>query len=173
MAQKNNKKLVNKDNWFGKYLLTDTNYGAMGENDVVCPEADWAIINAAGRTIPHSDNKLKLLLGLNLVHRTFITRSTFLLPVYGNTTIINSAVPKFLCLFQAWKMKRKSVKEVDDIRERTGTALFYGNRVTRQICIGHCYFRAYLDPVVENGDALHDNLHELTILFMKRFFLVI
>lgn len=78
MAKKNNKKLVDKDNWFGKYLLTGTDYGTMGENDVVCSEADWAIINAAGRTIAHSDNKLKLFFGLNFSPSDFYNSQYFL-----------------------------------------------------------------------------------------------
>ena len=78
MAQKNNKQLVNKDTWFGKYLLTDTNYGAWGHDNVVCSEADWAVINAAGRTIPHTDNILKLSLGLNFSPSDFYSSPYFL-----------------------------------------------------------------------------------------------
>ncbi len=78
MAQKNNKKIVSKDNWFSKYLPADTNYGVMGAHDVVCSEADWAVINASGRTIPHSDNKLKLLLGLNFSPSDFYSSQYFL-----------------------------------------------------------------------------------------------
>lgn len=78
MAQKNNKQLVNKDTWFGKYLLADTNYGAWGDNNVVCSEADWALINAAGRTIPHTDNILKLSLGLNFSPSDFYGSPYFL-----------------------------------------------------------------------------------------------
>jgi hypothetical protein len=78
MAQKNNQQLVNKDTWFGKYLLTDTNYGAWGDNNVVCSESDWALINAAGRTIPHTDNILKLSLGLNFSPSDFYNSQYFL-----------------------------------------------------------------------------------------------
>jgi len=78
MAQKNNKHLVNKDTWFGKYLSTDTNYGAWGENNIVCSEADWALINAAGRTIPHSDNILKLSLGFKFTPSDFYNSPYFL-----------------------------------------------------------------------------------------------
>lgn len=79
MAQKNNKQLVNKDTWFGKYLLSDTNYGAWGDNNVVCSESDWALINAAGRTIPHTDNILKLTLGLNFSPSDFYKSQYFLI----------------------------------------------------------------------------------------------
>ena len=78
MAQKNNRQLVNKDTWFGKYLLADTNYGAWGDNNVVCSEADWAVINAAGRTIPHTDNILKLSLGFNFTPSDFYSSPYFL-----------------------------------------------------------------------------------------------
>ncbi|PKN52818.1 MAG: hypothetical protein CVU55_06250 [Deltaproteobacteria bacterium HGW-Deltaproteobacteria-13] len=78
MAQRNNKQLINKDTWFGKYLLTDTNYGAWGKNNVVCSESDWAIINATGRTIPHSDNILKLALGLNFSPSDFYNSKYFM-----------------------------------------------------------------------------------------------
>lgn len=78
MAQKNNKQLINKDTWFGKYLFTDTNYGAWGKNNVVCSESDWALINATGRTIPHSDNILKLALGLNFSPSDFYNSTYFM-----------------------------------------------------------------------------------------------
>lgn len=65
LAQKNNKKLVNEDTWFGKYLSTDTNYGAWGKENVVCSESDWALINNAGRNIPKSGDRLKVKLGVD------------------------------------------------------------------------------------------------------------
>jgi len=78
MVQKNNQKLSGKDTWFGKYLLNDTNYGTWGKDNVVCSEADWAVINAAGRTIPNSDNRLKLFLGLNFSPSDFYNSPYFL-----------------------------------------------------------------------------------------------
>ncbi|MHB8109471.1 MAG: hypothetical protein ACYDHW_05485 [Syntrophorhabdaceae bacterium] len=78
MAQKNNQKLSGKDTWFDKYLLNDTNYGTWGKDNVVCSEADWAVINAAGRTIPNSDNRLKLFLGLNFSPSDFYNSPYFL-----------------------------------------------------------------------------------------------
>jgi len=78
MVQKNNKQLINKDTFFGKYLLDVTNYGAWGKDNVVCSESDWAIINATGRTIPHSDNILKLALGLNFSPSDFYSSSYFM-----------------------------------------------------------------------------------------------
>lgn len=62
MAQKNRKEISN--NWFGAPLL-DTNYGAWGKENVVCSEADWALINAAGRNIPKSGDRTKVKLGID------------------------------------------------------------------------------------------------------------
>jgi hypothetical protein len=62
MAQKNRKKIT--DNWFGTPLL-ETNYGAWGKENVVCSESDWALINAAGRNIPKSGDRVKVGLGID------------------------------------------------------------------------------------------------------------
>lgn len=62
MAQKNRKEISN--NWFGTPLL-DTNYGTWGKENVVCSEADWALINAAGRNIPKSGDRIKVKLGID------------------------------------------------------------------------------------------------------------
>jgi hypothetical protein len=62
MAQKNRKKIT--DNWFGTPLL-ETNYGAWGKENVVCSEADWALINAAGRNVPKSGDRMKVNLGID------------------------------------------------------------------------------------------------------------
>jgi hypothetical protein len=62
MAQKNRKVIT--DNWFGTTLL-GTNYGAWGKENVVCSESDWALINAAGRNIPKSGDRIKMGLGVD------------------------------------------------------------------------------------------------------------
>jgi len=62
MAQNNRKEIAN--NWFGTPLL-DTNYGAWGKENVVCSESDWALINAAGRNIPKSGDRIKVSLGVD------------------------------------------------------------------------------------------------------------
>ena len=62
MAQENRKEIAN--NWFGTPLL-DTNYGAWGKENVVCSESDWALINAAGRNIPKSGDRIKVRLGVD------------------------------------------------------------------------------------------------------------
>jgi hypothetical protein len=62
MAQKNRKEIAN--NWFGIPLL-DTNYGAWGKENVVCSESDWALINATGRNIPKSGDRIKVNLGVD------------------------------------------------------------------------------------------------------------
>jgi hypothetical protein len=59
MEAKNKNSVKEKaNNWFDK-----TNYGGWGKDDVVCSEADWALINAAGRKIPKSGDKIKMGLG--------------------------------------------------------------------------------------------------------------
>ena len=62
MAQKNRKEIAN--NWFGTPLL-GTNYGAWGKENLVCSEADWALLNAAGRKIPKSGDGIKVGLGID------------------------------------------------------------------------------------------------------------
>jgi hypothetical protein len=61
-AQANRQELAR--NWFGTPLI-GTNYGAWGKDDVVCSEVDWALINATGRSIPKSDDQLKVKLGID------------------------------------------------------------------------------------------------------------
>lgn len=62
MAQKNRKEI--EKNWFGTPWL-GTNYGAWGKDDLVCSEADWALLNAAGRKIPKSGDRIKAGLGID------------------------------------------------------------------------------------------------------------
>jgi len=62
MAQNNRKEITN--NWFGTPLL-DTNYGAWGKENVVCSESDWALINATGRNIPKTSDRIKVDLGVD------------------------------------------------------------------------------------------------------------
>ncbi len=75
MAQKNRKEIMN--NWFGTPLL-DTNYGPWGKENVVCSEADWALINAAGRNIPKSGDQTKIKLGINYSPADFANSQFFL-----------------------------------------------------------------------------------------------
>ena len=51
---------IKENNWFDK-----TNYGAFGKDNVVCAEADWSLLHAAGRKIPESNDRLKKVLGLD------------------------------------------------------------------------------------------------------------
>jgi hypothetical protein len=62
MAQKNRKET--EKNWFGTPWL-GTNYGAWGKDDLVCSEADWALLNSAGRKIPKSGDRIKAGLGID------------------------------------------------------------------------------------------------------------
>ncbi len=75
MAQKNRKEVAN--NWFGTPLL-DTNYGAWGKDNVVCSEADWALINATGRNIPKSGDRIKVSLGVDFSPADFYNSPYFL-----------------------------------------------------------------------------------------------
>ena len=75
LAQKNNKEIVN--NWFGK-PLPNTNYGIWGKDNVVCSEADWAIINAGGRNIPKSGDRIKVAAGVDYSPADFSNSQFFL-----------------------------------------------------------------------------------------------
>jgi len=83
MAQKNrNEKTIywNPDwNPTGKALLDlGTNYGAWGKENVVCSEADWALINATGRNIPKSGDRIKVSLGVDFSPADFYNSPYFL-----------------------------------------------------------------------------------------------
>jgi hypothetical protein len=51
---------IKENKWFDK-----TNYGVVGKDNVVCAEADWSLLRAAGREIPESNDQLKKRLGLD------------------------------------------------------------------------------------------------------------
>jgi hypothetical protein len=83
MAQKNrNEKTIywNPDwNPTGKPLLDlGTNYGAWGKENVVCSEADWSLINATGRNIPKSGDRIKVSLGVDFSPADFYNSPYFL-----------------------------------------------------------------------------------------------
>jgi len=75
MAQKNRKEIAK--NWFGTPLL-GTNYGTWGKANVVCSEADWALINATGRNIPKSEDRTKVNLGVDFSPADFYNSPYFL-----------------------------------------------------------------------------------------------
>lgn len=75
MAQKNRREVAN--NWFGTPLL-DTHYGPWGKDNVVCSEADWALINAAGRNIPKSGDRIKTGAGVDFSPADFQNSQYFL-----------------------------------------------------------------------------------------------
>lgn len=83
MAQKNRKEIGN--NWFGAPLI-DTNYGPWGKDNVVCSEADWALINAAGRNIPKSGDPTKIKLGIDYSPADYANSQFFL--------VTNFVIPK-------------------------------------------------------------------------------
>jgi hypothetical protein len=83
MAQKNrNEKTIYwKPDWnpTGKPLLDlGTNYGAWGKENVVCSESDWALINATGRNIPKSEDRIKVSLGVDFSPADFYNSPYFL-----------------------------------------------------------------------------------------------
>jgi hypothetical protein len=76
MADKNSKEIA--DNWFVTPLL-GTNYGAWGKENVVCSEADWALINATGRNIPKSGDRMKVGLGIDFSPADFYNNEQYFL----------------------------------------------------------------------------------------------
>ena len=69
MAQKNRKNMMNN---------LETNYGPWGKENIVCSEADWALINAAGRNIPKSGDRAKVNLGIDYSPADFANSQFFL-----------------------------------------------------------------------------------------------
>jgi len=72
MAGKNNRALIND------HMFDSSNYGVWRKDNVVCSEADWAVINAAGRNIPESDDKLKVAAGVNWSPADYASSQYFL-----------------------------------------------------------------------------------------------
>ncbi|ABB32871.1 hypothetical protein GeomeDRAFT_0427 [Geobacter metallireducens RCH3] len=59
MHKKNADKTANS--WWG-----DTNYGVVGKDEVVCSEADWALLKNAGKFLPKSSDRAKVEHGIDL-----------------------------------------------------------------------------------------------------------
>ncbi|MCJ7524586.1 MAG: hypothetical protein MUP71_05090 [Candidatus Aminicenantes bacterium] len=74
-AQKNRQAIAK--NWFGSPWL-GTNFGAWGKDALVCSEADWALINATGRSIPKSGDQLKVMLGIDFSPADYLNSKYFL-----------------------------------------------------------------------------------------------
>ena len=70
MARKNRKTIT--DNLLG------TNYGVWGRDNVVCSEADWALLKVAGRAIPQSGDKEKVAVGIYFSPADYINNEYFL-----------------------------------------------------------------------------------------------
>jgi hypothetical protein len=64
--RKNNLANMESNKWFDR-----TNYGAWGKDNVVCAEADWSLLRAAGSKIPESSDQLKKRLGLDFTPADF------------------------------------------------------------------------------------------------------
>lgn len=79
MAQENRQEIAK--NWGGKPWL-GTNYGVIGANNVVCSEADWALINTAiidsRGGIPATSDQIKLKRGINWSPADFRNQQYFL-----------------------------------------------------------------------------------------------
>ena len=80
MAQENRKEVAR--NWFGSPLL-GTNYGAWGKDDVVCSEADWVLINNAGRKIPPSTDQAKVDSGVHFSPADYVNSPYFIVTPLG------------------------------------------------------------------------------------------
>jgi hypothetical protein len=80
MAQENRKEVAK--NWFGSPLL-GTNYGAWGKDDVVCSEADWVLINNAGRKVPPSTDQSKVDSGVYFSPADYVNSPYFIVTPLG------------------------------------------------------------------------------------------
>ncbi|RJQ83267.1 MAG: hypothetical protein C4519_06820 [Desulfobacteraceae bacterium] len=80
MAQENRKEVAK--NWFGTPLL-GTNYGAWGKDDVVCSEADWVLINNAGRKIPQTADQTKADSGVHFSPADYVNSPYFIVTPLG------------------------------------------------------------------------------------------
>lgn len=74
MAQKNRKEVAK--NLLGTGYL-GTNYGAWGKEDVVCSEADWALLKTAGRNIPKSGDRIKVGMGIDFSPADFFNNEQY------------------------------------------------------------------------------------------------
>ena len=80
MAQENRKEIAR--NWFGSPLL-GSNYGAWGKDDVVCSEADWVLINNAGRQVPQSAGTAKVESGVQFSPADYSNSPYFIVTPLG------------------------------------------------------------------------------------------
>jgi hypothetical protein len=73
-AAKNNRTEAKR--WLGVSWL-DTKYGVWGEDNLVCSEVDRAVLRAAGRDIPESDDRIKKYLGVKFSPADFYDSGRF------------------------------------------------------------------------------------------------
>jgi len=57
----------------------NSNYGIKGDNNMVCSEASWALINSTGRSIPGTDFGIKSTVGVNFSPADFYARKQYFL----------------------------------------------------------------------------------------------
>jgi len=75
MAASNRKK-EQESRW---YDLDKTHYGVWGKDNVVCSEADWALLNTAGRKVPASRDPAKGHLGIRVSPADFFKNGQYFL----------------------------------------------------------------------------------------------
>lgn len=80
MAQENRQEVAKS--WFGSPLL-GSNYGAWGKDDIVCSEADWVLINNAGRNIPRSGDQVKVSAGVDFSPADYANSPYFIVTPLG------------------------------------------------------------------------------------------
>lgn len=80
MAQENRQEVAKS--WFGSPLL-GSNYGAWGKDDIVCSEADWVLINNAGRNIPRSGDQVKVDAGVDFSPADYTNSPYFIVTPLG------------------------------------------------------------------------------------------
>ena len=76
MAQKNRKEIANN---FRGWKWLGTNYGAWGKDNMVCSEADWALLKTAGRKIPKSGDRTKVGMGIDFSPADFFSNGQYFL----------------------------------------------------------------------------------------------
>lgn len=79
-AQENRNEIAG--NWSGT-PLSGTNHGARGKDDVVCSEADWALINNAGRKIPPSTDQTQMDSGVHFSPADYANSPYFIVTTLG------------------------------------------------------------------------------------------
>jgi len=72
---------ANRKDVKGSFFSDTTNYGAWGKDNVVCSEADWALLNLArpGASVPKTDDKIKSAAGVDFSPADFYDNDQYFL----------------------------------------------------------------------------------------------